>query len=65
MLIVALLFPVLSPGEMELLLGLNTWNDMWNDTWYEMNTGTVIAAVAYLLVGSTLALWPNVRDEQV
>jgi hypothetical protein len=63
MLILAVLFPVSFPGEMELLLGIDTWNDMWNDTWYEMNTGAVIAAVIYLLVGTTLALWPNVRDE--
>lgn len=64
MLISAPLSPVLFPGEMELLLGMNTWNAVWNDTWYEMNTGAVIVAVAYLLVGAALTLWPNTRDEQ-
>lgn len=49
---------------MELLLGMNTWNAMWNDTWYEINTGAVIVAVAYLLIGAALTLWPNTRDEQ-
>jgi hypothetical protein len=41
---------------MELFLGINTW--------YEMNTGAVIAAVSYLLVGTALMLWPNARDEE-
>lgn len=41
---------------MELFLGINTW--------YEMNTGAVIAAVSYLLVGTALTLWPNARDEE-
>ncbi|MDH5642151.1 MAG: hypothetical protein OEY28_12745 [Nitrospira sp.] len=49
MLILAFLF-------MELYLGINTW--------YEMNTGAVITAVTYLLVGTVLTLWPNARDEQ-
>jgi len=49
MLVLAFLF-------MELFLGINTW--------YEMNTGAVIAAVMYLLVGATLTLWPNPSDEQ-
>ena len=49
MLILAFLF-------MELFLGINTW--------YDMNTGAVIAAVTYLLVGTTLTLWPNSSDEQ-
>jgi hypothetical protein len=48
MLVLAFLF-------MELFLGINTW--------YDMNTGAVIAAVAYLLVGTALMLWPNTRDE--
>lgn len=64
MLISAPLFPVLFPGEMELFLGMNTWKAMWNDTWYEMNMGAVIAAVAYFLIGAALTLWPNTRDEQ-
>lgn len=41
---------------MELFLGINTW--------YDMNTGAVIAAVTYLLVGATLTLWPNQRDDE-
>jgi len=41
---------------MELFLGINAW--------YQMNTGAVIAAVMYLLVGATLTLWPNQSDEQ-
>jgi len=41
---------------MELFLGINTW--------YDMNTGAVIAAVTYLLVGTTLTLWPNQRDDE-
>jgi small-conductance mechanosensitive channel len=49
MLVLAFLF-------MELFLGINTW--------YDMNTGAVLAAVAYLLVGTTLTLWPNARDKQ-
>jgi len=49
MLIVAFLF-------MELYLGINTW--------YDMNSGAVIAAVMYLLVGATLTLWPNASDEE-
>jgi len=49
---------------MELFLGMNTWKAMWNDTWYEMNMGAVIAAVAYFLIGAALTLWPNTRDEQ-
>ena len=60
MLIVAFLFPVSFPGEMELLLGIDTWNHRL----YEMNTGAVIAAVAYLLVGASLMIWSNIRDEQ-
>lgn len=64
MLMSAPLVPVLFPGEMELLLGMNTWNAMRDDTWYEMNTGAVIAAAAYVLVGASLTLWPNTRDEQ-
>jgi len=50
MLVLAFLF-------MELFLGINTW--------YEMNAGAVIMAVVYLLVGTTLTLWPNSSDEQV
>jgi len=49
MLILAFLF-------MELYLGINTW--------YEMNTGAVITAVTYLLVGTVLTLWPSSRDEE-
>jgi len=49
MLVLAFLF-------MELFLGINTW--------YEMNTGAVIAAVAYLLVGTAFTVWPNAHDEQ-
>jgi len=41
---------------MELFLGINAW--------YQMNTGAVIAAVMYLLVGATLTLWPNQSDEE-
>jgi len=41
---------------MELFLGINTW--------YDMNTGAVIAAVMYLVVGTTLTLWPNQRDDE-
>ena len=59
MLIVAFLFPVLYPGEMELLFGLNTWDGMW----YEMETGAVIAAVTYLLVGGILTVWPTLSDK--
>jgi hypothetical protein len=60
MLISAFLFPVLFPGEMELLLGIESWKDAW----YAMNTGAVIVAVAYVLVGASLTLWSNTRDEQ-
>ena len=59
MLISALLFPVFFPGEMELLLGINTWQG----TYYEMNTGAVIAAVAYLLAGVMLTLWTTRSDK--
>ena len=59
MLISALLFPVFFPGEMELLLGINTWQG----TYYEMNTGAVIAAVAYLLAGVMLTLWMTRSDK--
>jgi hypothetical protein len=54
-LMLAFLFPVSFPGEMELLLGIDTWNQRL----YEMNAGAVIAAVAYLLVGVILSLWPS------
>ncbi len=59
MLISALLFPVFFPGEMELLLGINTWQG----TYYEMNTGAVIAVVAYLLAGVMLTLWTTRSDK--
>lgn len=60
MLTVAFLFPVSFPGEMELLLGI----DMWNHRLYDMNMGVVFAAAAYLLVGASLMVWSNTRDEQ-
>ena len=33
--------------------------DTMNSAWYEMNTGSVIAAAAYLLVAVSLMLWPT------
>ena len=49
MLILAFLF-------MELFLGINAW--------YDLNMAAVIAAVAYLLVGLTLSVWPNPSDDE-
>lgn len=60
MLVSAFLFPVSFPGEMEMLLGI----DSWNHRLYEMKTSAVIVAVAYLLVGASLMVWTNPRDEE-
>ncbi len=54
---IGLVMLVLAFIFMELFLGINTW--------YDMNMGAVLAAVAYLLVGTALLLWPSTRDEQV
>lgn len=40
----------------ELFLGINTW--------YDLNMGAVIAAVAYLAVGVTLSVWPSPSDDE-
>ena len=61
MLVSAFLFPIFCPGEMEMFLGINTWDDPWD----EMSTGALIAALAYLLVGAALTLWPTFSDTHV
>ncbi len=41
----------------ELFLGMTAW--------YELNIGAIIIGIVYLVVGTSLSLWPNASDTTV